>query len=94
LVDHISEGWLKKLADIYQEIEIFIYKPKAIPITQFGITDADLGLSQWHVMIDFKTHSTSDIGYCLEVMLYNAPFVAKEVGNYKSARQHAWDALS
>lgn len=93
LVDHTAEGWLKKLAVIYEEIGVLTHIPKSIPITQCGTTNASIGLSQWHIVADGKTHSTGVPVECLEAVLCHTAFVTKEVGNYATARRYAWNAL-
>lgn len=93
LVDHTADGWLEKLTAMYQETDLLTHAPKPIPTSLCREMDADIGLSLWHVTADGETYSTGaavDLG---KAVLCHASFVAKDVGNYATARRYAWAAV-
>lgn len=93
LVDHVSEGWLKRLAGLYQETDRLTHHPQPIPISLCRTTNMDIGLSLWHVMADGRTNSMDpSVDAAGSILLHNA-FVAKEVGNYAKARLFSWRAV-
>jgi uncharacterized membrane protein len=49
-------------------------------------------LSQWHVMTG-RPHSSVSPDDVIRAGLYHAAFVAKIVGDYATARRHAWNAV-
>lgn len=93
LVDHTTEGWLGTLTKMYRETDLLTHNPRPIPTTSCGMTAADVGLSLWHVVADGKTYSTGGPADRSDSVLCHASFVAKYVGNYVTARRHAWGAV-
>jgi hypothetical protein len=90
LIDHVGEGWLGRLADLYRQTDRLTHHPRAIPTSSCRTTDADIGLSMWHVVGDGKTYAHSTAGDASRAVLCHSAFVAKEVENYASARRLAW----
>jgi glycosyltransferase involved in cell wall biosynthesis len=93
LVDHVGEGWLDRLADLYRQTDRLTHDPRPIPTSQCHTTDADIGLSLWHVVGDGKTYAQGTADDGLRAVLCHSAFVAKEVGDYAGARRFAWRAL-
>lgn len=93
LVDHVGEGWLTRLAAIYQETDRLTHGPGPIPISPCSIEGADIGLSLWRVMADGKSCSRRASMEEAKVVLCHAAFVARDVGNYAAARRYAWTAM-
>ena len=57
------------------------------------MTNADIGLSLWHVMADGKRYSPGGSKDELSAVLGHSAFAAKYVGNYAKARRFAWHAV-
>ena len=45
LVDHVGEGWLDRLAAVYQETDLLTHGPRPIPASPCSTTDADISLT-------------------------------------------------
>jgi hypothetical protein len=86
LVDHVSQGWLGRLATVYQETDRLKHRPRPLPTSPCSATDDDIGLSLWHVMSYGKRNSPSDP---MLAALYHSVFIAKYVGNFAKARAYA-----
>ncbi|MDI1232185.1 MAG: glycosyltransferase family 4 protein [Methylobacter sp.] len=93
LLDHTTDGWLRRLAKMYEETDFLMHSPKPIPIASFSLTNADIGLSLWHIMANGKSSFTGIPENLLNAVLCHTSFVAKEVGNYTAARRNAWLAV-
>lgn len=93
LVDHVGEGWLARLASVYQATDRLTHGPRPIPISSCKLEEADIGLSLWHVMADGRTSTTSASAGDLKGLLCHTAYVTKDVGNYSTARRYAWLAL-
>lgn len=93
LVDHVGEGWLARLAAMYQEADLLVHSPRPIPISSCRMEEADIGLSLWHVMADGRTSITGLPTDHLKGLFCHTAYVAKDVGNYATARRYAWLAL-
>jgi glycosyltransferase involved in cell wall biosynthesis len=93
LVDHVGEGWLDRLASLYLETDRLTHRPRPIPVSTCSMTYADISLSLWHVVADGKTYTVGASGDGVGALLCHSAFVAKDVGNYTSARRFAWRAV-
>jgi glycosyltransferase involved in cell wall biosynthesis len=93
LVDHVGEGWLERLAAVYRETDHLTHLPRPIPESPCRMTEADIGLSLWHVVADGKTYTRDYSGDEAGAVLRHSAFVAKDVGDYPEARRRAWRAL-
>lgn len=94
LVDHLGEGWLDRLAAMYQETDRLTHDPRPIPTSPCNITEADINLSLWHVMAGrtFMPGTTDDANAEQAIRCHTA-FVAKTVGDYATARHYALRAV-
>jgi glycosyltransferase involved in cell wall biosynthesis len=92
LVDHVGEGWLNRLAAIYQKTDPLTHNPRPIPTSSCKMTDMDISLSLWHVIAD-KPHSTVIKDDAVGTVLCHTAFVTKTVGDYISARWYALRAV-
>ena len=93
LVDHVGEGWLDRLSALYQETDRLTHRPRPIPVVPCSTTDADIRLSQWHVMGDGQTYSKGGSPDDVGAIFCHTAFVAKYAGDYATARRFAWRAL-
>jgi hypothetical protein len=93
LVDHVGQGWLDRLASMYLETDRLSHRPQPVPVSTCSMADADVSLSLWHVVADGKTYTTGASGDEVGALLCHSAFVAKNVGNYSSARRFAWRAV-
>ncbi|MGZ8941325.1 MAG: glycosyltransferase family 4 protein [Methylobacter sp.] len=93
LLEHTMDGWLSRLTKMYEETDFLMHCPKPIPIASSSLTNADIGLSLWHIMANGKNSFTGIPANLLNAVLCHTSFVAKEVGNYKVARRNAWFAV-
>lgn len=93
LFDHVGEGWLHRLAAVYQKSDHLSHDPGAIPVSTCSMTDADIGLSIWNVMANGKTDSMDSPWDAAGSVLRHHAFVAKYVGDYATARRYAWSAV-
>jgi glycosyltransferase involved in cell wall biosynthesis len=89
LMDHVDEGWLNRLAALYQRADLLTHNPRLIPTSSCRMTDMDINLSQWHIKDD-KPHSISILDDFIRAVSCHTAFVAKTVGDYATARWHAW----
>jgi hypothetical protein len=93
LADHVGDGWLKRLAGLYQETDRLVHRPRPIPISSCSTTEMDIGLSLWRVMADGRSNAMDpSIDTMGSILLHNA-FVAKDVGDYAKARLFSWRAV-
>jgi glycosyltransferase involved in cell wall biosynthesis len=92
LVDHVGKGWLARLDILYQKTDQLKHSPQLIPNSSCMMTDIDINLSQWHVMA-IKTQSPATPDDDIGAELFHTAFVAKTVGDYATARWHAWRAV-
>ncbi len=92
LVDHVGEGWLNRLTELYKETDRLLHNPQPIPKSPCYMTDADISLSEWHVMAG-RTYSTGTQSDAQSVILFHIAFVSKVVGDYATARKSAWRAV-
>jgi Glycosyl transferases group 1 len=93
LLDHTNGGWLQNLNKMYEETDGLTHDPRPIPNACLFISKEDIGLSLWRIMADGKNSSTAIPKNLSEAAYCHASFVAKEVGNYASARSNAWRAV-
>jgi glycosyltransferase involved in cell wall biosynthesis len=93
LIDHVGEGWLDRLATMYQETDRLTHRPRPIPISPCSTTDADISLSLWNVRADGKTNSAVTPGDAVVPVLRHKAFVAKYVGDFATTRQCAWRVI-
>lgn len=93
LVDHVGKGWLDRLAAMYQETDRLTHGPRPIPISSCSLEHADIGLSLWHVMGNGRTSTTMVPADNLKGVLCHTAYVAKDVGDYSTARRYACRAL-
>jgi len=93
LLDHTGDGWLQKLNLMYEETDNLKHKPRSIPAATLSLTNEDIGLSLWHIVANGKDSTTTIPRNLVKAIYCHASFVAKEVGNYASARKNAWCAL-
>jgi len=92
LAEHEGKGWLERLAALYEKAESLTHNPRIIPASSCKMTNMDINLSQWHVMTG-RPHSSVSPDDVIRAGLYHAAFVAKIVGDYATARRHAWNAV-
>jgi hypothetical protein len=92
LVDHVGEGWLAKLSAMYATLERTSHRPAPIATAVPRTTQDDIALSLWHVASDGRTYNTAFDGSGLSSYRHRA-FVAKDVGDYATARRSARMAL-
>jgi glycosyltransferase involved in cell wall biosynthesis len=92
LVDHVGKGWLERLAALYEKAECLTHNPRRLPASSCMMTNMDINLSQWHVMTG-KPHSSIKPDDDIRAGLYHAAAVAKIIGDYTTARRHAWNAV-
>lgn len=92
LVDHVGAGWLGRLSAMYATLERTVHRPALIPAAVPRITQDDIALSLWHVASDGRTYNTAFDGSGLSSHRHRA-FVAKDVGDYATARRSARMAL-
>lgn len=93
LIDHVGEGWLHRIAAVYQKTDRLTHRPAPIPASSCSITDADVGLSLWNTVADGKTNFASASGDGPGAVLRHKAFLAKYVGDYATARRVAWRAV-
>ena len=93
LVDHVGEGWLGRLTNLYQETDRLSHCPRPIPRSACSTEETDIGLSLWHVMADGKTYSLGDSVDSVQAVLCHTAFLAKDIGDYAKARRFAWRAV-
>jgi len=93
LVDHVGEGWLSRLAAIYEVTDHLTHCPRTIPISCCSLEKGDIGLSLWHVMADGRTSIALAPAHGLKGLLCHTAYIAKDVGNYATARRYACRAL-
>jgi glycosyltransferase involved in cell wall biosynthesis len=93
LIDHVGEGWLKRLFAVYQETDHLTHSPRIIPTSSCSTSEQDIGLSLWHIYTNGKDHSGSIYGDDTLAALSHTAFLAKYVGHYAKARRFAWRAL-
>ena len=93
MVDHVGQGWLDRLATVYKETDCLTHRFQPIPKSSCSLTDADIGLSRWHIMADGRTTSLYGLENAETAELRHRAFVTKYVGNYKEARRYAWCAV-
>ena len=93
LVDHVGQGWVERLIAMYRETAHLTHIPQPIPASPCCMTDADISLSLWHVVADGKTHSAGLPKDPARAVLRHTAYVAKDVGDYATARWCAWRAL-
>lgn len=93
LVGHVGEGWLERLAALYRETDGLAHRPRPIPIAPCLSTEVDLGLARWHVMADGRRSSSAIPGTARGSAARHAAYVAKLVGDYRTARRHALRAV-
>jgi glycosyltransferase involved in cell wall biosynthesis len=90
LVDHVGQGWLERLAVVYQESARLTHNPQPIPTCPCGMTDSDIGLSLWHVMADGRTNASVGSTDEVSALLGHSAAVSTFVGDYVKARRFAW----
>jgi hypothetical protein len=88
-IDHVAEGWLRRLAAIYEVTDHLVHRPRPIPISSCGVDRADIGLSLWHVMADGKDSSSGTPLDGTKAVHCHTSFVARRIGNYAAARRSA-----
>jgi glycosyltransferase involved in cell wall biosynthesis len=93
LVDHVGDGWVNRLLGVYRETDRLTHRPRTIPVSLCSTTDADIALSLWHVVADGQTHSAVVSTDAASAILCHSAYVAKDVGDYASARRLAWRAV-
>jgi hypothetical protein len=93
LLANVGDGWVARLADLYRQTDRLTHNPRPIPSTACSATDADITLSLWHVVADGRTYSMDTSSDPVSAVLCHSAFVAREVGNYASARRFAWRAV-
>jgi hypothetical protein len=93
LLEHTNGGWLQNLNKMYEETDGLAHNPGPIPKASLSMSNEDIGLSLWRIMADGKNSSTTISKNLSNAVHCHASFVAKEVGNYASARRNAWCAV-
>jgi glycosyltransferase involved in cell wall biosynthesis len=92
LVEHVGEGWLRHLRQLYAHTDRLVHRPRLIPHTPCMLAEADVRLSLWNVMADGVTsHRHADLDSA-HAALRHAAYVFKEAGDYARARGYAWQA--
>lgn len=91
LTTHVGQGWLDQLATVYEETDKLVHVPRRIPDSDCATTDADVGLSLWHVMAQDQLAGWPE--HSARVSLQHAVNVAKLVGDSAGARRHALRAV-
>ncbi len=87
LVDHVGDGWLSQLESVYRKIDGLAHQPRAIPVSQCATTTIDIGLSlRRPAFVSSSCGSACNNDDVLD-LLHHRAFVAKEVGNYATARR-------
>jgi glycosyltransferase involved in cell wall biosynthesis len=89
--EHVGDGWLTRLAEMYKETDHLQHHPRPIPKSPCHMTDADINLSHWHVMAG-RTYATNAQDYT-EAVVFHAAFAFKAVGDYGRARRYGWRAV-
>jgi glycosyltransferase involved in cell wall biosynthesis len=89
LLDHVGEGWLRRLAGIYDELKHGLHQPAHIPSAVCDESPVDMRLGQW---ADGMTNHKLDHGDRRAILLHSA-FTAKEVGDFSRARRFALSAV-
>lgn len=95
LMDHVGEGWLNRLAAIYQQTDRLMqaHDPQPIPVSICTNTEADIGLSLWGVMGHSNVYFTATSGGGVDAVLVHSSLVAKWAGDFSKARRFAWRAI-
>lgn len=86
LVDHVGEGWLNRLSEIYRQTDILEHLPKPIPVSSCCTSDEDVGLSLWQAM----SRPIPLIGTTLDTDRATGRYVMfarLNVGDYRAARR-------
>ena len=92
LVDHVGEGWLRRLSAMYATLERTRHTPAPIATAVPQVAQEDIALSLWRVASDGRTYDKAFDGSGLSSYRHRA-FVAKNVGDYETARRSARTAL-
>lgn len=93
LVDHVGEGWLERLAAVYQQTDGLAHEPRPIPASACADTEADIGLSHWGVMGHSNIYFASTSNGGEGAVLVHGSLVAKWAGDFARARGFAWRAV-
>lgn len=89
LLDHVGEGWLRRLTALYAVTDRLIHRPGTIPISSCSVERADIGLSLWHVMADGKDCASGVQLDGTKALHCHTSFVARRIGDYATARRAA-----
>jgi hypothetical protein len=87
---HVGEGWRERLSSIYRYTDVLRHSPKRMPVSVAQFADSDLGLCLWHLMSG-RTYTQGARRDRLPDHRLHRAYVAKEVGDYTTARQIAWE---
>jgi hypothetical protein len=91
-IDHVGDGWSAHLSKLYEHLGSTRHHPRRLPEAPCLATALDVGLSVWSAIADGKTgHGHCDVTTRASARRH-AAFVAKDVGNYGSARRSAFSA--
>jgi len=93
LVDHLGQGWLDRLADIYRATDRLTHRPRPIPVSPCMTEEGDIGLSLFHMAVDGRKYSMDYSRDGMLAVLCHSSFVAKDTGDYAKARRFAWRAV-
>ena len=93
LVDHVGEGWLGRLRQLYAESDALKHEPREIPVAPCSLSDADLSLSVWNVMAEGEAYASGTARDVAWAALCHAASIASIAGDVGAARANALRAL-
>lgn len=89
--EHAGEGWLGRLAGVYERTGSLEHRPHALPVTRCQETDLDIGLALWQALRDRgRRADDGDPWVELRRWLFGHACVAKDCRDFRTAmRIHA-----
>ena len=93
LVDHVGEGWLGRLRQLYAESDALKHEPREIPVAPCSRSGADLSLSEWNVMAEGEPYASGSSRDVAWAALCHAASIASIAGDVAAARANALRAL-
>ena len=93
LMDHVGDGWLRRLEEVYQQTDRMLHSPAPIPASSCSTSDVDVGLSLWNVVSDGRTTFAGEFADSTVAVFRHKAYLAKYVGDYAKARRAALHAV-
>jgi hypothetical protein len=88
--DHGGEGWMGRLAAVYETTSKTAHRPHRIPTTACEESDLDVGLAVWQTLRDRGPGAHDDPWAELRGWLFGHACAAKDTGDFRTAlRIHA-----